>query len=432
MNAQLVLVRMVMLFITLCLPVHLYANSVGNNINAFESIADFQPILSDMADKRLVLLGESTHGTAEFYEKRAAISKALITDHGFDFIAVEGDWASLAQLNMYVKHHVDGPKNLEQAMDHLQRWPQWMWHNAEVQDLISWLREYNQELPAEDRIGFYGIDVYADELAAQDVIDYFQERDAHTAARVTALYQCKYRHESLLAYLEYVWNNRQHCGEEIAEVLEMVQQGEGFDPSNWTDFRAEQAALVVKNAEWHYRGEIEGGALSWNRRANHFFVTAERLLEYYGEQSQGIVWAHNTHIGDARATSMARHGMINIGQIARERLGGEATYALGFGTYRGEVLAALGWEEVMQTMTITEARADSWEAKLNNFGLPQLWIQFNVEKPIEELQIPIQHRAIGVTYDPGNESQNYDLSLLPARYDGFVFFRDTRPLTFLD
>ncbi|MCC5797474.1 MAG: erythromycin esterase family protein [Methylophaga sp.] len=420
-----------MLALTSLMSVTAFGDVLSQQISGFETIEDFQPILSDMADKRLILLGESTHGTAEFYEKRAAITQSLIEEHGFDFVAVEGDWASIVQLNLYVKHDADGPQTLEEAMNHLQRWPQWMWRNAETQALIRWLRDYNRDLPATQRVGIYGIDVYADELAAQDVVAYFEVFSPREAVEVAALYQCKYQYDSVSLYLESVWQSRQHCGDEIDQVLHMIQQRKGFDPDNWQDFRAEQAALVVKHAEWHYRGELEGGALSWNRRANHFYLTTQRLMDFYGENSRGIVWAHNTHIGDARATEMARHGLINIGQLAREQLGKDASYALGMGTYQGEVLAALSWEAEMQVMNIPMPRTDSWEAMLNNFQLPQLWVRFD-EKLAANLQNPMPHRGIGVTYDPSDESRNYDMSVLPARYDGFVFFRDTRPLTFLE
>lgn len=316
-------------------------------------------------------------------------------------------------------------------MNHLQRWPQWLWRNAETQAFIRWLRDYNRDLPMAERVGIYGIDVYADALAARDVVAYFEAFSPREAVEVTALYQCKYQHASVSDYLQSVWQSRQHCGDEIDQVLNMIQQREGFDRDNWQDFRAEQAALVVKHAEWHYRGELEGGALSWNRRANHFYVTSKRLLDFYGENSQGIVWAHNTHIGDARATGMAQHGLINIGQLAREQLGNDASYALGMGTYQGEVLAALSWEAEMQVMTIPAAHPDSWEAMLHQLDLAQFWLRFD-ETLASDLQQPIPHRAIGVTYDPTDESRNYDMSVLPARYDGFVFFQQTRPLTFLE
>lgn len=398
---------------------------------AFDSPGDFDRMLDQIEDQKLVLMGEASHGTSEFYVWRAELSKRLIAEKGYNFIAVEGDWPALSRINKYVKHKPDAPESAEVAMDYIDRWPLWMWRNQEVKDLVVWLHDYNRDLSPEERVGLYGIDLYAKQAAMNDVVRFFEETDPESASRAERAYGCLSRFSDIGEYLQMVARTGDDCSTEMEEVLAMVRNSAAFDDS-WQSFNAEHNAKLVINAEEHYRGNLRRDASSWNARASHFYLTAKRLLDFYGDNSKGIVWAHNTHIGDARATDMARQGAHNIGQLAREDLGIESVYAIGFGTYTGQVLAALQWEGRMETMNIPDARSGSWEAALESTGFEQFYLLLHDENLRNVLQSPIPHRAIGVTYNPEQEAGNYVNTDVPKRYDAFIFFRETGVLKAFD
>lgn len=399
----------------------------------FTTADDFGAMFEEIDQQKLVLMGEASHGTSEYYTWRAELSKKLIEEKGFNFIAVEGDWPAMSRINEYVKHKPNAPESLEAAMDYIDRWPHWMWRNHEVKDLLQWMYEYNEGLAPEERVGFYGVDLYAKRDAIQQVISFFENVDSEMGSRVERAYSCLTRFGDIQRYLQMVQRSGEGCEEEMDDAVEWVQNVDGFDRSEWVYFNAEQSAIAARNAERHYRGNLERGAASWNARASHFYLTAERLLEYYGDDSRGIVWAHNTHIGDARATDMARQGAVNIGQLAREDLGAENVFAIGFGTYEGRVLAGRQWEGEMEIMDTPPAQNDSWEGTLAGIEGEQFYLLFSQSEVNSLLQNPMPHRAIGVTYQPEQESQgNYVGTILPERYNAFVFIRETDILNVLD
>ncbi len=399
----------------------------------FENRYDLTSIANWITDERLVLMGEASHGTSEFYTKRAILSKHLIENHGFNFVAVEGDWSSFSRINEFVKHKEGGPQTLEEAMNALDRWPLWMWRNQEFKALVQWIHEFNADLEPSERAGLYGIDVYNNFAAMRDVEEWVQSIDSSLGRRVERLNSCISRHPDPGSYVRMVAQSGQDCSEDLAEVLEIVQSlAEHSDATQWGYFRAEHGAKVAINAELHFRGNLQQQPASWNYRASHFYLTAERLMDYYGDGSRGIVWAHNTHIGDARATDMANFNMHNIGQLSREALGRDQVFAIGFGTFTGEVLAASEWEGDMQTMNTPEAQPGTWEYILGANGEPKMYFNFRDEELATILQQRIPHRAIGVTYNPANEQGNYVPTVLPERYDVFIFIRETRILDALD
>lgn len=390
--------------------------------------------LADLITKqRLVLLGEASHGTSEFYTKRSFLSKYLTEKKGFNFIAVEGDWASFARINEFVKHKAGGPSTLEEAMESVTRWPLWMWRNQEFARLVEWLHTHNADLPAEERIGLYGIDVYDHEASMEDVAAWIRTLDRSKGRKAEKLFSCMSRHDEPADYLRMVARTGQDCSEDIAEVLEIVRSLEDHPGAErWSFFRAEQGAKVAIHAELHYRSNLFQGSQAWNYRAYHFYLTAERLLNHYGEDSRGIIWAHNTHIGDARATDMALHNMYNIGQLSRERLGKENVFAIGFGTYTGNVFAGSEWGDRRQAMRTPAAQPGSWEHTLEQTGYSRFYLDLRDEELTRVLSEPIPHRAIGVTYNPADEQNNYIPTILPDRYDAFIFIRETGELTPLD
>ncbi len=424
-------------------PLQLLAQDVEDVVREhaipFEEVADFEGIFSEISDQRLVLMGEATHGTSEFYHWRAELSKYLIEEKGYNFIAVEGDWPAFSRINEYVKHKPGAPANIDEAMNAIDRWPLWMWRNHEFKGLVEWLRDYNQDLPQEERVGLYGVDLYAKQQAMQDVVAWLEEVDADLSVAADQNYRCLSRFSEVRDYLTRVHQTGDDCSGDVEAVLEQVR-GLSDDPQiegSWGYFNAEQNAKLVINAERHFRANLEPGAAAWNHRAGHFELTAKRLIRYYSDENnvngKGIVWAHNTHIGDARATDMARQGAQNIGHLSRERWGDENVYAIGFGTYRGEVFAAREWEGQREQMAIPEAQTDTWEWILNQTDADQVYLLFSNPELQQALGNSIPHRAIGVTYNPSQEGQgNFVGTVLPERYNAFIYFRETGVLDPLD
>ncbi len=393
---------------------------------------DLGPLLERASRHRLVLLGEASHGTSEYYTWRAEISRRLIEDHGFDFILVEGDWPLAFRVNKHVKHLKEEPVSTREAMRHFSRWPQWMWGNEEVKELIGWMHGFNADQPAHRRAGFYGMDIYAHEQGIADIVTFLEERDPQAGRMARNNYRCFTRHRDMQAYLQMVHRTRQHCGEDFEEVRRhMAENREAYMQADSLGFvNAWQASRMVVQAELHIRGNLTRGPDSWNYRVDHFYDAARNLLELYGEDARGIVWAHNTHIGDARATDMRNSGMRNIGQIAREELGAGQVYAVGFGTYRGDVLAARQWEGAMEKMRVPAAVSGSYEYLMQQVGISPMLLMMDDPQEHRPLMQPRGNRAVGVIYQPERDAaQNYVRTILPERYNAFIFFEETRALT---
>lgn len=399
----------------------------------FKGLSDITPIIEKIGGQRLVLLGESTHGTSEYYAIRAEISKSLIKDKGFSFIGVEGDWASIYRLNLYVKGLCTKYETAEDIMRTFQRWPKWMWANKETAQLVEWLKRHNESKKIDERIGFYGIDVYG-QWEALDVLlayiaDNFENEDRELLKTKAKCFSKYGRDEQ--RYAMAVHRGLINCSEYLKDLVEIFKRNKGRlkEICQREYFRALQNAKVLKNAEDFYRLSLKRGPESWNSRATHFYHTSKRLLDYYGEGSRGIIWAHNTHVGDARATPMAAGNMVNIGMLARQDLGRDNVFIVGFSTYKGSVLAGRSWAGTMERMTIPKAVDSSLEKKLSGYGHENLYICLNSYIPDDHyLNNKIPHRAIGVVYNPEHEAGNYVPSLIPERYDALVFIKETEAL----
>ncbi len=393
---------------------------------------DLAPLIAQAKDKPFVLLGEASHGTSEFYSWRADISRILVKEHGFNYIAVEGDWDACYELNRYVKDMPGAADNAEDALRAFDRWPPWMWANRDVETLVEWLRGYNKDREAKDKVGFYGIDVYGFEGSLRGAVEYLEslgDEDAAEAAR--AVHECldPYMSHSH-AYSRAVHAGIANCALPAEAVVTLLREQEetlrAKDEVAW--FNAKQHALVVKNAERHYRVMALRSGNSWNKRVAHFQRTVERLADFYGPDAKGIVWAHNTHIGDARATPMADGGQHNIGQLLRVKHGDNNVYAVGFGTHRGAVLAGRSWGGAMERMPTPLAMPGSLEDMLYQTGHDAQLLLLDRSLMDGVLGAPLPHRAIGVTYDPAAEHRNYVPTVLPQRYDAFIFIAETTPL----
>lgn len=386
--------------------------------------ADLDPLLERIGDARIVLLGEASHGTREYYTWRDRISRRLIAEKGFGFIAVEGDWPDCYTANLYAKGWGDVGDSAREVLHAFSRWPTWMWANEEVVALVEWLRERNRDLPDARKAGFYGLDVYSMWESIDVVTRYLERVDPALAARARQAYGCFDPFEEDVQ--EYAWATQvvpTDCEEEVLETLTALRQKgpdfRGHNPEAY--FNAEQNALVASNAELYYRTMIRGGAASWNVRDRHMMETLDRLLKHHGPASKAIVWEHNTHVGDARATDMARAGMVNVGQLAREVYGDDVVIA-GFSSYAGSVIAGAEWGAPMQRMRVPEARRGSWEAIFHDAGAHDKLVLLEGMDEVDGALDARGHRAIGVVYHPEREAYgNYVPTVLPYRYDAMLY-----------
>lgn len=394
-----------------------------------EGIHSLDPLMERIGAARCVLLGEASHGTHEYYTWRTAISKRLIEEKGFNFIAVEGDWPDCYKLNNYVKgrsHH----KSLSGLLNTFRRWPTWMWANWEVAALITWLKNRNDEIYPVDKTGFYGLDVYSLWESMDTIIEYLKRNDLHAAAIAKKAAQCFEPFEKD----EFRYAKQNHllsdsCREPLTQLLAAVRKNSlHYDHDPEAALNAEQNAHILLNAEEYYRNMTGFNQNSWNLRDTHMMETLQRLFKFHGSESKGIVWEHNSHIGDARYTCMYNDGLINVGQLIREEMDSQDVVIVGFGTYQGSVIAGEEWESPMKVMKVPPARVGSVEDLLHKESEEDRLLIFDkTEKQRFDLIMP--HRAIGVVYNPEHENRrNYQLSVLSSRYDAFMYLDQTTEL----
>ena len=407
---------------------------------------DLNALLERIGDARYVLLGEASHGTSEFYRWRAEITKRLITEKGFSFIAVEGDWPDCYRVNRYTKGAINSGSSAYEVLHAFNRWPTWMWANRETVDLIEWLRSHNKTVESQDKkVGFYGLDVYSLWESLDTVMQYLRKNYPNALKSAIEAYRCFEPYgRDVEEYAKATAFIPESCEDEVANMLIEIRRKAGSEDNGRFKedgreayFNAEQNAVVAKNAELYYRTMMHGGAASWNVRDHHMMNTLERLMKFHGSRDvKSIVWAHNTHIGDARATDMSRAKMVNLGQLAREQAGRDSVVLVGFGTYKGSVIAAKEWGEPMERMTIPAAINGSWDSFLHSLdddgvGRNKLLTFADIDKI--EARSPFfeskGQRAIGVVYNPSYERHgNYVDTILPARYDAFLFIDETHAL----
>ena len=399
-------------------------------MHKLESSKDLDFLLNDIGDVPVVMLGEASHGTHEYYTWRSAITKRLIQEKGFHFIGVEGDWPDCYKINRYVKGYKDAGENIKDVLMHFDRWPTWMWANWEVAALAEWLRDHNSHLPADKKPGFYGLDVYSLWDSMREMLVYLEKEDPQAAQSVKKAIQCfePYEQNEHL-YARYSLTGHS-CRDKVVQLLKEIRlKAQFLDSDREAGFNTEQNALIAVNAEKYYTAMMSFDNESWNVRDTHMMETLDRLLHHHGKGSKGIVWEHNTHIGDARATDMKRAGMVNIGQLAREQYGVNKVYLVGFGSYRGTVIAGEEWGSLMEEMDVPPAREGSIEYELHRENAHNRYLLFNTEEIQKKYETAIRHRAIGVVYNPENERQgNYVPSVMAQRYNAFIYLDETRAL----
>jgi erythromycin esterase-like protein len=394
----------------------------------------FAEAFDRFADARVVLLGESTHGTSEFYRARAAISQRLIERHGFNIVAVEADWPDAATIDRFVRHR----EKREGEQVAFERFPTWMWRNREVDDFIRWLRTHNSSRPYEEMAGFYGLDLYNLSASMHAVIDFLEQEDPAAAKIAKERYGClEPWRENPAAYGRMaIFEGYARCQVPVMQMLQELMR-RNFDClseecDEWLDAAAN--ARLVKNAEAYYRVMYEGAAESWNLRDTHMFETLCQLLDAKGQDSRAVVWAHNSHIGNAAHTEMGNvRGELNIGQLAKEHFRDEARL-IGFGTHSGTVAAADDWDEPMRVMKVRPSLEGSYERLSHDLGLARFLLDLREGKIGQELRDgltePRLERFIGVIYRPETERwSHYSDCVLPRQFDAWVWFDQTEAVS---
>jgi erythromycin esterase-like protein len=391
----------------------------------------FGPIFDRFGNARVVLLGEATHGTSEFYRARAKITQRLIEQHGFSIVAVEADWPDAAHVDAFVRER-ERPTSEEPPFT---RFPTWMWRNAEVHAFVTWLRAYNRERQTERRVSFRGLDVYSLRGSIAAVLDYLDKVDPEEAKDARARYGClsPWLADPARYGRAVLYGDKKPCEQALLDQLnELLENRLAYagEAGKEAFFDAVQNARIARAAEHYYRIMYQGSTESWNLRDRHMFDTLQRLLEAGGPEAKAVVWAHNSHIGNAAATAMGWQGEFNIGELCRTAYRDEAVL-IGFGTDRGTVAAADDWDEPMRVKSVVPARPDSHERVFRDAGLPASLTDWRENRELRAaLAAPRLERAIGVVYRPESElASHYFEAVLPEQFDAFVWFEETRAVT---
>jgi erythromycin esterase-like protein len=396
--------------------------------------ADHNRVLDLVADASLVLLGEGSHGTHDFYHERAEITKRLITEKGFSAVAVEADWPDAYRVNRYVRgESEDG--DADAALSGFERFPTWMWRNTVVLEFVEWLKDTNALRASNDRAGFYGMDLYSLFNSMGAVIEYLERVDPDAAKRARYRYSC-FEHfgEDSQAYgYAASFDLSRSCEDEaVNQLVEMQRRAMDYLTHTGGDdfFEAEQNARLVKNAEEYYRSMFRGRQSSWNLRDTHMVETIDALVAYlrrHGRQPKVVVWAHNSHLGDARATEMGARGELNVGQLVRQQHGSNAVL-VGFTTYTGTVTAATDWDDPGERKRVRPALPDSYELGFHETQIPRFFVDLrNGARRTALMSKPRLERAIGVIYRPETERvSHYFRADMPRQFDGVYHFDETR------
>lgn len=394
----------------------------------FNTINDAHFLIDQVKDKKVVMFGEASHGTQEFYEWRRMLSNELVRNHGFHFIAVEGDWPSCLRVNDFVKGK--GDLDSIKVMEGFSRWPTWMWANSEIMRLMDELKEWNER--AENPVGFYGLDVYSLYESLDEVLKKLKDFDPELSVKVRALYSClePYRHDER-AYARSLFEFPEGCEAEVIKALEKILKANLNDGEGILDI--EQNARIVQNAEQYYHTMISQLDDSWNVRDRHMMETLDTLLNHHGPGAKAIIWAHNTHIGDYRGTDMEIQGQINIGGLAREEYGEENVALIGFSTFKGKVIASHAWDGPIEVKKVPEGKLESLEHAFHDaikeVRSDNFYLDLSQVEDDSALNEYYGHRAIGVVYHPALERRGNYVPTIPAkRYDGMIFCNETRAL----
>lgn len=415
-------------------PERTLAGAIANCCEPFDSIdtVDLGALLERIGDARVVLLGEATHGTSEFYRMRDRISRELISRKGFSFVAIEGDWPDAARIDHYVRH-IEFPPSEWTAFA---RFPQWMWRNNEVRAFVDWMRTHNTEIEPQKRAAFHGLDLYSLYNSIRSVLKYLDEVDPETARTARERYGCltPWQMDPATYGRAAITGAYRTCEEEVVRMLrDILHKHRAYaehDGERFLDVL--QNARLIASAERYYRVMYYGSRESWNLRDQYMFETLRTLLAFHGSESKAIVWAHNSHVGDAAATEMSSRGEFNIGHLCRKEFG-DAVYSIGFGTNSGTVAATSDWDGPLEIKTVRPAIPESYEWLCHASGLPRFMLGLRDQLPAKlhkELSKPRLERAIGVIYRPETElASHYFHAVLPSQFDEYIWFDESQAVT---
>lgn len=404
---------------------------------------DYDALLNLVGDARFVLIGEATHGTHEFYEERARITQRLIREKGFTAVAVEADWPDAYRVNRYVRGE-GNDADANAALSGFERFPAWMWRNTDVTAFVDWLRTHNEGVRAGPKVGFYGLDLYSLFTSVREVLHYLDQVDPTAAAEARRRYACFDHYEEDSQHYGYATGVglSESCQQGVLTQLQELQQ-RAFDymqadgaSSEDAFFYAQQNARLVKNAEEYYRTMFRGRVSSWNLRDSHMAETLDALARHLsrdGEPAKIVVWEHNSHIGDARATEVGNLGEWNVGELARKAYPGQ-TCLIGFSTYDGHVTAASEWDGPAERKRVRPALHRSYEELLHHVGLPRYWLNLRDDTPVRRIMMERRlERAIGVLYLPRTERQShYFNAQMAQQFDAVIHIDRTEALVPLD
>ncbi len=393
-----------------------------------DTARDLDGLVARLAPVRFACLGEASHGTHEFYSWRADLTRRLVAEEGFSWIGVEGDWPDCWRIHRWVTGQDGSAATAVEVLGRFERWPEWMWANHEVAGFLEWLRGWNLERDPERRVGFYGLDVYSLWDSLRRIREWLAGHAPDAMPDADRAWQCfvplgEDPHR-------YAWATRlvpASCEREVVDLLTAVRsRTHGLREE--AAFDALQNAMVAAGAERYYRTMVRADGASWNVRDEHMTDTADRLSARHGPASKGVIWAHNTHVGDARATDMARVGMVSVGQLLRQRHGTAAVGLVGMAAHRGRVLAGRSWGAPEEVKPLPIARHDSHEDLLHRvLGRPSVLV-FGPDRSGPWLGGVGGHRAVGVVYDPEHERANYVPTVMGERYDAQLWFEETGPV----
>ena len=397
---------------------------------------DYRPLLDRIGDARFVLLGEGSHGTHDFYHERAEITKRLIIEKGFTAVAVEADWPDAYRVNRYVLGETEDA-DANAALGGFERFPTWMWRNTVVLDFVEWLRQENSTRTTITKTGFFGLDLYSLFNSIRTVIEYLERVDPEAARRARYRYSC-FEHfgEDSQAYgYTASFDLSRSCEDEaIGQLVDMERRAMEYLGRTGGDdfFDAAQNARLVKNAEEYYRSMFRGRQSSWNLRDTHMVETVEALVSHFERRARTpriVIWAHNSHLGDARATEMGTRGELNVGQLIRQKYGSDAVL-VGFTTFTGTVTAAHDWDDPGEQRRVRPALPNSYERGFHDTGIPRFFLDLRDGAANSKLMSePRLERAIGVVYRPETERiSHYFLADMRRQFDAVYHFDETRAL----
>jgi len=410
--------------------------AIARSARRIQSASDYEPLLQRAAGAQVVLIGEATHGTHEFYEARASLTRQLVEDKGFRLVVLEADWPDTMRAHRWAKGE-GSDRDARVALSDFRRFPRWMWRNTVMVEFLAWMRDWNRGHP-QGRAGLFGMDLYSMHASMALVLDYLDTVDPFAAHRARARYACfeSFGDDPQHYGLATAVGRAESCEAAVVEQMAELRRHygrlvEAHNPRSEDEFfYAEQNARLVKNAEAYYRSLFRGRDQSWNLRDAHMTETLVALLGHYGQgAAKAVVWAHNSHLGDARATDMGRRGEWNVGQLARE-LFGDRVYSIGFSTHSGTVTAARDWSAPAERLRVRPGLPGSCEALFHATGIPDFWLDLCENNAATKLlEAPRLQRAIGVIYRPENERlSHYQEVNLAGQFDAIVHLDRTRAL----